>query len=167
LPEVALVCHPQTPCRAVRGITARVTRPQGQVKVEYGIEGDIAGLSQNAGEPLWQHTCCELFVARAGAEGYLEFNFSPAGPFAAYSFAGYRKGMAAHRVQKTVEVRRSAGQIVLTATVQAPGRLKIGLSAVIEEKDGALSYWALRHPAGKPDFHHADNFTLELDEDRA
>lgn len=37
-----------------------------------------------------------------------------------------------------------------------------GLSAVIEEADGTLSYWALAHPAGKPDFHHPDCFVLEL-----
>ena len=33
---------------------------------------------------------------------------------------------------------------------------RIGLSAVIETTDGALSYWALAHPAEKPDFHHPD-----------
>jgi hypothetical protein len=33
---------------------------------------------------------------------------------------------------------------------------------VIEAADGSLSYWALRHPPGKPDFHHRDAFALEL-----
>jgi hypothetical protein len=33
---------------------------------------------------------------------------------------------------------------------------------VIEEKNGALSYWALRHPAGKPDFHRRSAFAMEL-----
>ena len=37
------------------------------------------------------------------------------------------------------------------------------LSAVIEEKSGAKSYWALAHPpSGPPDFHHPDCFVLEL-----
>ncbi len=39
---------------------------------------------------------------------------------------------------------------------------QIGLSAVIEEKAGAMSYWALNHPPGKPDFHHKDCFALTL-----
>ena len=39
---------------------------------------------------------------------------------------------------------------------------QLGLSAVIEEADGRLSYWALAHPPGKPDFHHSDCFALEL-----
>jgi hypothetical protein len=29
-----------------------------------------------------------------------------------------------------------------------------------------LSYWALRHAAGKPDFHHRDAFAMPLDEAR-
>jgi hypothetical protein len=33
---------------------------------------------------------------------------------------------------------------------------------VIEETNGRLSYWALAHPPGKPDFHHSDCFALEL-----
>jgi hypothetical protein len=37
-----------------------------------------------------------------------------------------------------------------------------GVSAVIEEANGAKSYWALAHPPGKPDFHHPDCFRLEL-----
>ncbi|MFN3389167.1 MAG: DOMON-like domain-containing protein [Allosphingosinicella sp.] len=44
--------------------------------------------------------------------------------------------------------------------LDAPWRL--GLSAVIEERNGRLSYWALAHPPGDPDFHHPDCFTLEL-----
>jgi len=37
-----------------------------------------------------------------------------------------------------------------------------GLSAVIEDISGGTSYWALAHPPGKPDFHHADGFALEF-----
>ena len=39
----------------------------------------------------------------------------------------------------------------------------MGLCAVIEEKDGTKSYWALAHPPGdKPDFHDPACFALEL-----
>ena len=34
---------------------------------------------------------------------------------------------------------------------------------VIETVDGERSYWALAHPAGQPDFHHRDSFTLALE----
>ncbi len=38
----------------------------------------------------------------------------------------------------------------------------LGVSAVVETKEGSLSYWALAHPPGKPDFHHPDSFALTL-----
>ena len=41
--------------------------------------------------------------------------------------------------------------------------LRLALSAVVEADDGTLSYWALRHPPGRPDFHHADGFVLRLE----
>ncbi len=40
--------------------------------------------------------------------------------------------------------------------------LKLALSAVVEDDSGTLSYWALKHAPGKPDFHHSDGFVLEL-----
>jgi hypothetical protein len=39
---------------------------------------------------------------------------------------------------------------------------QLDLAAVIEERGGRISYWALAHPPGKPDFHHSDCFTLEF-----
>jgi hypothetical protein len=48
----------------------------------------------------------------------------------------------------------------LAFALREPWRL--GVSAVIEESDGAKSYWALKHAPGKPDFHHADSFAYEL-----
>ena len=41
-------------------------------------------------------------------------------------------------------------------------RLALALSAVIEDVDGTLTYWAIIHPAGKPDFHHRQSFAREL-----
>ena len=67
-----------------------------------------------------------------------------------------------------IRVQRAAGRLDLQAQVgfRPKGKVRIGLSAVIEEADGSLSYWALRHAPGKPDFHHQDAFALELDEVR-
>jgi hypothetical protein len=39
---------------------------------------------------------------------------------------------------------------------------RLGLSALIEDRSGGMSYWALAHPPGKPDFHHTDSFALEF-----
>ncbi len=39
---------------------------------------------------------------------------------------------------------------------------RLGLAAVVEETNGTITYWALTHPSGKPDFHHIDGFALEF-----
>ncbi len=47
---------------------------------------------------------------------------------------------------------------------EAPGRLlRLALSAVVEDREGRLSYWAMRHPPGRPDFHHPEGFALALE----
>jgi hypothetical protein len=38
----------------------------------------------------------------------------------------------------------------------------VGLSTIVEERNGRMSYWALAHPPGKPDFHDPACFALEL-----
>ena len=50
----------------------------------------------------------------------------------------------------------------LAAQLLPPGELILGLTAVVENKDGSHRYWALRHPAGQPDFHHRDGFAFAL-----
>jgi hypothetical protein len=66
-----------------------------------------------------------------------------------------------------IRVHRGAQSLTLEAELPllaVPTRsLRLGLSAVIEAADGSLCYWALRHPPGKPDFHHVDAFDLQLD----
>lgn len=112
---------------------------------------------------LWRTTCFELFVKPADGEGYFEFNFSPSTAWAAYRFDGYRTEMAdlplapprIEAIEDGVQVRLDLGGL--------PGNGWLaGITAVIEETDGTKSYWALRHPPGKPDFHHPDCFALEL-----
>ena len=148
-------------------------KPEG-LRVAYVLDGEIDRLRippprpARIAERLWQHTCCELFIARRGESGYREYNFSPSGEWAAYAFESYREGALLVDVSPEIRVRHGAGRLELTASipVKANQKLLIGLSAVIEEESGALSYWALRHAPGKPDFHHPDAFALELDETR-
>ena len=42
------------------------------------------------------------------------------------------------------------------------GALDVGLAAVLEASDGALGYFALSHPAERPDFHDRRAFALTL-----
>ena len=143
----------------------------------YTLHADVArlrlprtGVSHRA-DGLWRHTCFEAFVTTADSRAYYEFNFSPALGWAAYRFEEYRRGMSAATLAQApgLQVRRSSEELELAATVHLAGTplgearaLRIALAAVIEEQDGRLAYWALRHPPGNPDFHHPESFTLEL-----
>jgi hypothetical protein len=117
---------------------------------------------------LWRHTCFEAFFAAAGSTAYREFNFSPSRQWQAYDFSGYRQGARPASIEAPFIERRQLEEALLLHIVLGPKQLpkagswRVGLSAVMQSADGGLSYWALRHPPGRPDFHHADAFVLHL-----
>jgi hypothetical protein len=169
------LCHPGSASEAVRSIAARVHRTGEGIAVTYSLEGQLARLRIPPPRPpriaarLWLHTCCEIFIARKGLSGYHEYNLAPSGEWAAYAFASYRDGAALvdEKLDPRIAVRRSGEQLELDALIRVDqAALSLALSAVVEDEDGALSYWALKHPPGKPDFHHPDAFAAELDEAR-
>jgi hypothetical protein len=143
--------------------------------LRYTLNGPVALLTipapQRSGpaDGLWRHTCFEAFVGAARGTAYREFNFSPSGQWAAYSFRAERirdEQDECHRHHFTPRLDRPQGDeqaLVLEAwlpTQALPAALNgeplfIGLNAVIETRDGQLSYWALNHPLDQPDFHHA------------
>jgi hypothetical protein len=155
-------------------LPAWIVRREDTLLATYRIPGDTSAiLFPSRGGPrfednLWQHTCFEAFVRPTGSREYLEFNFSPSEAWAAYHLDGYREGLR----RASVGVRK----IVVTAwkkrfellvrfdvpTEWAPFDWQLNLSAVLEEKDGTRSYWALAHPPGDPDFHDPDCFVLDL-----
>jgi hypothetical protein len=117
-------------------------------------------------DQLWQTTCFEAFLKADGLEAYREWNFAPSGDWAAYDFAGYRQGMTRAEVAAPPYIRLEDNltwwTLGATIAVEADRAWQLGVSAVLEEKDGTKSYWALAHPAEKPDFHHADCFAARL-----
>jgi len=52
--------------------------------------------------------------------------------------------------------------MALPACIAADTKLQFGFAAVLEQKNGNLSYWALTHNGVDPDFHRRDSFLLEL-----
>jgi hypothetical protein len=152
---------------------ASVRRKEKGLLIEFATSGEIEKLlvPGNA-EPmrrpgLWEHTCFELFLRGRGEDGYFEFNFSPSAEWAAYAFDGYRRDMRPlHTAAPWI------GPIMGTSTMQMlvwiphlpspPREWDLGLSAIIEDVEGNMSYWALTHPSDKPDFHHPESFALHL-----
>jgi hypothetical protein len=166
--------HPDSLCAAATRIEADIARPRpNSLILSYVVSGRIGGLlmppvgAAARTDELWRHTCFEAFVRPSAGPGYCEFNFSPSTQWAAYQFNSYRSGMriATEIGAPRIEVRSSAETYTLQAALEFDGLsspLHLGLSAVLEETNGRKSYWALAHPPGKADFHHADCFVLEL-----
>lgn len=177
---VGLKCHPESKNPAVGGIEASVCWAGSQaLDVNYILTGDLTQLRVPPLRPprradrLWQHTCFEAFVSVKGKTEYYEFNFSPSGEWAAYSFQRYRAGtpLEDHTLAPEITVRNGADRLDLDATVRLDRLpsippdtwLQLALCAVIEDQSGNFFYWALSHPPGKPDFHHPDSFALNLE----
>jgi hypothetical protein len=171
-----LKLHPHSVCAAAAGIEVEITRPTGgSLLLSYAVTGTIGDLllpqiaAPTRAEELWRHTCFEAFVKEAADEAYYEFNFAPSTQWAVYRFDRYRSGMRpATEIEPPQIVGQSApDRYTLRAALSLPERqggrsLRLGLSAVLEERNGNTSYWALAHPRSRPDFHHADGFALEL-----
>jgi len=179
---ISLMPHPDSPRLPVETLTAAPRRlPGGKLEVVYRLTGDLAALaipelSNTArADELWKHTCFEIFIRHADGPGYVEFNFTPAGQWAAYSFRSRRSGM-----QNIAGVREAPigtmsfdRHFVLRAEVNvlnidglppldAPWRAAI--STVIEAADSKRrAYWAVAHPPeGNPDFHAPEGFVIDL-----
>lgn len=91
-----------TPCPALSHLSVTATlAADGSIALDYRLVGNLQELlipaplqSSDCALPvdgLWQHTCCEAFVARPGSPAYHEFNFSPSGQWANYAFNDYRQ----------------------------------------------------------------------------
>lgn len=171
--------HPDFSCTAVSGIAVDVSRgAAGGLLVHYYISGDsglvvpslLSPATRQRADELWRHTCFEAFVKPAGGEAYWEFNVVPSWDWQVYALSGYRAGRRPAEDIGTPSVEGRYGRDrwelrahwALAGIVPDNGLWRIGLCAVIEDKDGAISYWALQHPPGQPDFHHASAFALEL-----
>ena len=170
-----LIPHPDHPPLAVSAIEARIGGDHPNwLQLRWRIEGSgklvlpkITGKVR--ADNLWQTTCFELFVKPIGGETYGEWNLSPSRQWAAYDFDSYRNGMRERPVERTPDCVMRPGSTfsifdASIARAELPvGPCAIGLTAVIEEEGGVISYWALAHSEGKADFHHAACFAAKLD----
>ena len=173
--QVHLTPHPDHPPRAIRDVTVDMERNrEGQLSLWYMVFGDLNELwlpqvSEGARvDGLWRTTCFELFIREPEGNGYVEFNFSPSSDWAAYTFDSYRAGASNLELSGAPIISGCTFEGWYELHVTPPSEVRafanlVNLTAVIEERDGTKSYWALSHPPeGPPDFHHPACFTLEL-----
>jgi len=171
--------HPDSRCFAVAQIEVEVARPRADSLVlSYIVTGKMSDvrippvIATARSDELWRHTCFEAFVRASPGAEYYEFNFAPSTQWAAYRFNSYRSGIcvATEISALPIEIRSSPDCYTLQASLELDCLSglsrsvlwRLGLSALIEDVNGRKSYWALAHPPGKPDFHHADCFAYEF-----
>ncbi len=171
-----LICHPSGACPAIYQVEAAAgLLATGALALTYSVSCDMSEivlpdpLPAGQADGLWQHTCCEAFVAAVGGSGYREFNFSPSGQWAAYAFADYRMRDHAFQPACAPELSLSilAGSFRLNALVRPEllpiaEEIELSLTLVLEATNGSKTYWALKHAADQPDFHLRQSFALNL-----
>ena len=173
-----LSCHPDFSTDAISAIDVHVEYlPSGNIAFHYNVFGAVDQLKlpepimPERTDHLWQKTCFEAFVGVPDDPGYLELNFSSSTEWAVYAFESYREGMGNPGLVNAPRIQTSttANNFELVATfdlsglpISAADNLEMALAAVIEEKHGRKSLWALKHPLGNPDFHNRGCFIHKL-----
>ena len=167
-----LLRHPMSEGRAIRRVSVSLWRSPHQQRLRYTLHGRVARLALPTTpldeERLWEHTCAEMFVADVETpNAYTEWNFSPTGQNARFRFTAYRqRSESGVGDAVTVVSERSSGAFTLKATgdfdLSSGEHGSLALSVIAREREGAVSFWALGHPAGRPDFHHPVGFQIRL-----
>jgi hypothetical protein len=168
-----LLCHPDTLSWGIERVSANIidADPEAFV-IEFHVASDggillPAETDAVRTDGLWQTTCFEAFF-HSRTDAYIEFNLSPSFAWAAYEFTSHREGMKnlSLAFDPQIEISHGSDQRHFALFAELPMvrgyEHWLSLSAVIEEKNGTKSCWALRHPPGQPDFHHKDCFALQL-----
>ncbi|MBE0625899.1 MAG: DOMON-like domain-containing protein [Burkholderiales bacterium] len=179
---IQLISHPATPVPQVDVLLVALSLAgNGELSARFDCRcrAGVLRLPQTqpaqATDELWRHTCCELFVAVSGDPAYREFNCSPSGQWAMYDFSAYREREVSALGPKppapSIRFDSGAKGWTLQARIAAaalprgaPAQIELGVAVVLETEQGKLSYWALRHAAGQPDFHRRESFVLRLSE---
>lgn len=173
---VSLHAHPAHLIDGVDRLEFSATRTGSDLSLRYDLFGDVSrleipdGMGGERRHELWRTTCFEAFLRAEDAEAYVEFNFAPNADWAAYQFTRIREGRSDLGIPAPrIEVEKTTERLSVSVMVQglsflrSGSKLELGPTAIIEGKEGGLSYWALHHPSNKPDFHTSEIFKLNLD----
>jgi hypothetical protein len=163
---------------AALAITGRVWRQADGLTLEWRGDGEGAGgiswplpvFPPERRDGLWQATCFELFFRQPGRRSYWEANISPNGCWNLGYFASYRQTCGDRPEIPPPECSLARGdrhfhftcRLVLPPLALVGETLELGVATVLAGVDGSTGYWALSHPADRPDFHDPLSFGLRL-----
>ena len=162
-------------------ITGSVSLFSGELHIQYSLHQDPQGNNSPVLWPsakqtvsrrdgIWQSTCMELFISTPSMQCYWEYNFCPSGNWNVYQLSDYRSNLQAEpncRQPSISQTTQSGGDELAVITQLPPAlidqqELILAITAVLEQRNGQLSYWALHHGGGEADFHRRDGFQLRL-----
>lgn len=158
-------------------IKGNIGRHSNKFTISYSLTGDLSNLVIPAPADLperrnniWQETCFEFFLGLNDYDRYWEFNLSPSGHWNVYRFKAYREGKHEEEAFTSLPFNVISGtdafmldlEFDLDKIIPADKTLEAGISAVIKQRDGNTTHWALTHPCQKADFHKRESFIKEL-----
>jgi len=173
-------------------VTGEISVQKNILHLSYSFTGNIedvflppASVTPSRKDDLWKTTCFEFFLAIKDQPQYWEFNMSPSGDWNVYHMDAYRRVGFKEEISiqklpfevqnpRVVEAPRTESRqyetdiihlnavVDLNPIVLQNQFLELGITAIIQTKDGNETYWALAHPAPFPDFHLRKGFILGL-----
>jgi hypothetical protein len=159
-------------------ISGSVDRKDNIIIIHYSLTGHVEDVlfppvtsRPSRKDDLWKATCLEFFLALPHDPQYWEFNMSPSGDWNIYHMDAYRQvglreesliqqlPFSLHCEQDFVSVD---ARVDLDQIVSADQEIQVGITCVIQSRDGHETYWALTHPHAQADFHVREGFALTL-----
>ena len=147
-----------------------------RININFTLAGHLENISLDAIEEnprrtdnLWQKTCFELFVKSDQSTQYWEYNLSPSLNWAIYAFEKYREGKTDELSisDLPIIIKIEPDQFSLESVIPLPTplfghNLNIGVSCVVQDKNGDIYYYALTHTREQADFHDENCFIIKL-----
>ncbi|MBC7712702.1 MAG: hypothetical protein H7177_05160 [Rhizobacter sp.] len=148
------------------------------VFISFKLTGALSRVDLGKGIPqhsrvmnLWEKTCFELFIKNS-EDHYLEFNFSPDFEWNCFHFEKKKSPPVPYKKMEMVIFdilfsNEVVHVIVELKKIMFPENffatsMSAGITSVIKEKTGELSYWALSHKDTKPNFHQFESFKYKF-----
>ncbi|MEH2193278.1 MAG: DOMON-like domain-containing protein [Nostoc sp.] len=158
-------------------IAGNIARNGNKLAICYMLEGDLKEITifhpsntPSRKHELWKETCFEFFLGINNSVQYWEFNLSPAGHWNVYRLDGYRQGMqeetAFEKLQFDVQNQGEGLALVLDLDfgkiISVEQAIEVGITTVVKDRGGEVTYWALTHRGAEADFHLRDSFIIKL-----
>jgi len=158
-------------------IAGNIARNGNKLAIRYILENDLKEIAiappsntPSRKHELWQDTCFEFFLGIKDFARYWEFNLSPVGHWNVYRFDGYRQGMQEETAfeKLSFNVQNQADGLILVLDVDldkiisTEEAIEVGITTVIKDRNGEVTYWALTHQGAEADFHLRDSFIVKL-----